>query len=349
MIRKEGDMKLGLGFYGGMVTEENLTFAKQMGATHIVAHLPGEKDFPSTADGIWSYGDLSRLKTFVDSQGLTLEAIENFAPKHWDQVLLDGPGRDAQMENLKATIRNMGKAGIPVMGYNFSLAGVWGRVRGPFARGGAESTGYIEAEAPEQTPIPKGEVWNQKIDADPPPGDIGVVGAEEMWARLTYFLENLVPAAEEAGVRLAAHPDDPPLPVLRGTARLITHPDAYRRLLDIVPSRCNGIEFCQGTVSEMQGGDVYAAIRQYVSEGKICYVHFRNVRGKVPNYREVFLDEGDVDMIETLRIYRECGYDGVLIPDHTPRTACDAPWHAGMAYALGFMRAAMMALEGVCA
>lgn len=336
-------MKLGLGLYE--VTEDNLTFARQMGVTHIVAHLPGEETFPSTREGFWSYEDLRRLRDFVTDHGLTLEAIENFSPRHWDQVLLDGPGRDAQMENLKKTIRHMGRAGIPVMGYYFSLAGVWGRVSGPYARGGAVSTGYIEAEAPEQTPIPHGEVWRQKIDENPPPGDIGTVTHEEMWGRLAYFLENLVPVAEEAGVRLAAHPDDPPLPVLRGTARLITHPDHYRRLLDIAPSRYNGIEFCQGTIAEMPDADVYDAVRRYTSEGKICYVHFRNVRGKAPNYREVFLDEGDVDMIAALRVYKECGYDGVLIPDHTPRVTCAAPWHAGMAYALGYMRAAMTMLS----
>ncbi len=338
-------MKLGLGLYAGQATDDNLRFALQMSVTHIVQHLPGEETLPSSKDGYWSYEDLQRLREHVESHGLILEAIENFRPEHWDQVLLDGPGRDAQMENLKRTIQNMGKAGIPVMGYYFGLAGVWGRTPGPYGRGGATSVGYIEEKAPEQTPIPHGEIWGMKIADDAPPGDIGTVSHEEMWGRLTYFLENLVPVAEEAGVRLAAHPDDPPLPVLRGTARLITHPDKYRRLLNIVPSHYNGIEFCQGTITEMQGSNVYDAIREYASAGKIGYVHFRNVKGKVPNYREVFLDEGDVDMIAALRVYKESGYDGVLIPDHTPGTTCDAPWHAGMAYALGYMRAAMTMLE----
>lgn len=334
-------MKLGLGLYAGMVTEDNLAFARQMSVTHIVAHGPNEAMLPSTRDGSWSYDDLRRLRDSIEEHGLHLEAIENFPPHHWDHILLDGPERDAQMEKLKQTIRNMGKAGIPIMGYYFSLAGVWGRVWGPFARGGAESVGYIEAQAPEQTPIPYVEVWGTKIKDDAPPGTIGTVTHEEMWGRLTYFLEQLVPVAEEAGVRLAAHPDDPPLPVLRGTARLITHPDHYRRLLDIVPSRANGLEFCQGTIAEMPGAEVYGAIRRYASERKICYVHFRNVVGKAPNYREVFLDEGDVDMIAALRIYKECGYDGVIIPDHTPKTSCAAPWHAGMAYALGYIRACL--------
>ena len=337
-------MKLGLGLYDGMVTADNLRFAKQMSATHIVAHLP-QNSLPSTKDGYWSYEDLRGMQEFVASHGLTLEAIENFPPQHWDQILLDGPGRAAQIENIKKTIRNMGKAGIPVMGYYFSLAGVWGRVWGPFARGGAESVGYLEAEAPEQTPIPQGEIWGQKITEHPAAGDIGTVTREAMWERLTYFLENLVPVAEEAGVRLAAHPDDPPLETLRNTGRLITHPDYYQRLLDIVPNYYNGMEFCQGTITEMPDVDVYAAIRRYAATGRIHYVHFRNVRGKAPNYREVFLDEGDVDMVEALRAYRDSGFTGVLIPDHTPHTACAAPWHAGMAFALGYMRAAIKMLE----
>lgn len=338
-------MKLGLGLYDGMVTADNLRFAKQMSATHIVAHLPTEKSLPSTKDGVWSYEELRDFRQFVDDHGMTLEAIENFPPSFWDQILLDGPGRAAQMEKLKQTIRNLGKAGIPIMGYYFSLAGVWGRVWGDFARGGARSVGYIEDQAPEQTPIPHGEIWGIKFDKNAPPGDIGVVNHEEMWARLEYFLTELVPVAEESGVRLAAHPDDPPLPELRGTARLITHPDYYQRLLDIVPSRANCLEFCQGTITEMPNADPMAAIRKYAASGRIGYIHFRNVVGKAPNYREVFIDEGDVDMLDALRIYYEAGYDGVMIPDHTPHTTCDAPWHAGMAFALGYIRSGINMLK----
>jgi mannonate dehydratase len=334
-------MKLGLGLYDGMVTADNLRFAKQVSATHIVAHLPTEKTLPSTKDGVWSYEELRDLAQFVAQHGLKLEAIENFHPAHWDQILLDGPRRAPQMEKIKQTIRNMGKAGIPTMGYYFSLAGVWGRVWGPFARGEAEAVGFIADQAPEETPIPNGEIWGMRFDENAPEGNIGKVTREQMWERLEYFLTELVPVAEESGVRLAAHPDDPPLPELRGTGRLITHPDYYQRLLDIVPSPNNGLEFCQGTITEMPGADVYEAIRTYASTGRICYVHFRNVQGKAPNYREVFLDEGDADMIEALRIYRDSGYEGMFMPDHTPKTACAAPWHAGMAYALGYIRAAM--------
>jgi mannonate dehydratase len=144
---------------------------------------------------------------------------------------------------------------------------------------------------------------------------------------------------------LAAHPDDPPMPTLRGMARHVYQPHIYQKVLDLHPSPSNTCEFCLGTISEMSEGDPYQAIDQYSKAGKIAYVHFRNVKGKVPNYYEVFIDEGDVDMIRILRILKRNQYQGVLIPDHTPAMTCAAPWHAGMAYALGYMKAAMTILK----
>jgi len=348
-------MKLGLGLYDNMLTAENFRFAKQAGANYIVAHIPGllpKAKAPAGCWGItdptlpyWTYEDLCDLRAAANAEGVDIIALENFAPAHWHDVLLDGPRKQEQLENLKVSIRNLGKAGIPVMGYNFSLAGVWGRVRGPFARGGAESVGYLADQAPPQEPIPNGMVWNTVYDKEAPPGHMGPVSEEQLWQRLSDFLTALVPVAEEAGVRLAAHPDDPPLPTLRQTPRLVYTPERYQRLLDIVPSYYNALEFCQGTIAEMDAGDVYEAIDTYSAQGKIAYVHFRNVVGKVPNYTEAFVDDGDVDMIKALRIYHKNGYDGVIIPDHTPRMSCEAGWHAGMAFALGWMRAVITMLE----
>ena len=166
-------------------------------------------------------------------------------------------------------------------------------------------------------------------DPDAPEGTIGEVTSEQLWSRLSDFLEAVVPVAEEAGVRLAAHPDDPPMPTLRSTARLVHQPRLYQKLLDLVPSPSNALEFCQGTIAEMSEGSVYEAIEQYAAQSKIAYVHFRNVRGKVPQYHEVFIDEGDVDMVECLKLYSKHGFDGVMVPDHTPHLTCDAGWHAG--------------------
>ena len=355
-------MKLGLGLYRGMLTPENFRFARQAGATHIVAHWvdyfnsgPRIPQSQSRDQGwgviqnqgkLWSVEELTALREAVETEGLALAAIENLDPSHWHDVLLDGPRKAEQLEDVKTIIRNMGAAGIPVLGYNFSIAGVWGHVVGPWARGGAESVGFSAANGPAQAPIPRGMVWNMTYDPDAPDGDIGEVTTEQLWSRLADFLHAVVPVAEEAGVRLAAHPDDPPLESLRGAARLVNRPELYQRLLDIYPSPNNALEFCQGTIAEMRGEmDVYEAIDRYSRQGNIAYVHFRNVRGKVPEYHEVFVDEGDVDMVEALRIYHRNGYDGVIIPDHTPQMECAASWHAGMAYALGWLRGTLRLIE----
>lgn len=235
-------------------------------------------------------------------------------------------------------IRNVGRAGIPIIGYNFSLAGVCSRVTQPAARGQAPSACM---EKVDETPVPNGMVWNMVYDEKAPAGTLRAISHDELWQRLEAFLEAVLPVAEEEGVKLAAHPDDPPVPVLRQTPRLVYQPDMYQRLIDLYPSPASGLEFCLGSIAEMTEGDVYEATEQYGEQGKIFYVHFRNVQGKVPTYREVFVDEGDIDMVRVLRILRDKNFTGVLIPDHTPQMHCDAPWHAGMAFAMGYMKAAM--------
>ena len=355
-------MRLGLGLYRRMLTPENFRFARQAGASAIVAHwvdyfATGPRIPAAESAGygwgvtqnqarLWTVEELTDLREAVEAEGLELAALENFDPAHWHDVLIDGPRKREQLEGLKQIVRNVGAAGIPVIGYNFSVAGVWGHVVGPFARGGAESVGFSATTGPAETPIPNGQVWNMTYDPDAPPGTVPPTSSEQLWARLAEFLHELVPVAEEAGVRLAAHPDDPPLPSLRGHARLVNKPELYQKLLDLQPSPSNALEFCQGTIAEMHGElDVYGAIERYAGQGSIAYVHFRNVRGKVPEYHEVFVDEGDVDMLRALRLYHRAGYDGVLIPDHTPQMLCAAPWHAGMAYALGWMSAAIRAVR----
>ncbi len=354
-------MKFGLGLYRHMLTRENFRFARQAGATHIVAHLVDYfsqgPTIPST-DGktnwgvsdnrgkLWTYEELRDLRKAVNDEGLELAAIENLDPSHWYDVLLDGPRKREQLEDVKTIVRRMGKAGIPCLGYNFSIAGVWGHVQGPFARGGAETVAFLGKEGPEETPISNGQVWNMTYDPDASPGSLGTVTSEQLWQRLSDFLQAVVPAAEEAGVRLAAHPDDPPMPSLRGAARLVWQPRLFQKLLDIYPSHSNALEFCQGTVTEMTEGDVYETIDRYTKQGSIAYVHFRNVRGKVPHYEEVFLDEGDIDFVRAMKIYKQNAFDGVMIPDHTPQMACAASWHAGMAFALGYMRGIVATLNG---
>jgi len=346
-------IKLGFGFYRHLLNEENFRFARQCGATHAVVHLvdyfgydhsgginqPVGKSSWGQAGGsdeYWTVESLTKLKSDLEDSGLTLAAIENFDPAHWHDILLDGPRKAEQFDKIKQIIRNLGAAGIPVMGYNFSIAGVASRVEGPFARGQALSVGM---EGVDETPIPNGMVWNMIYDPDAPEGTLPSITHEALWHRLTAFLHEIVPVAEQAGVRLAAHPDDPPAAFVRGQPRLVYQQSMYQQLLDIYPSKANALEFCLGSLAEMTEGDLYETTRKHAENGDIAYIHFRNVVGKVPNYREGFIDDGDIDMKRIIDILNEAGFDEVLIPDHTPLMSCESSWHAGMAYAMGYMKA----------
>src|SRR5438093_9569313 len=183
-----------------MLTRENFQFARQAGATHLVIHLvdyfkggahnPRDNQPTGTDQGwglagdpdkLWSLEELLALRKAIEGEGLKLEAIENFDPAHWYDVLLDGPKKKQQLENLKTIIRRLGQAGIPVMGYNFSLAGVCGRVSGPFARGGAISVGM---DGPLDTPMPTGMVWNMVFSPNARKGTLPSITQEELWRRL---------------------------------------------------------------------------------------------------------------------------------------------------------------------
>lgn len=353
-------MKLGFGLYRHQLDEDHFRFARQCGATHLVVHwvdyfrssrgnTKGDQPLGDDSgwglagdpDKLWSLEELLEVKAAAASHGLEIEAIENFDPAHWHDVLIDGPKKAAQLENLRTIIRTVGHAGIPVIGYNFSLAGVSGRIKGPWGRGGAE---VVAMDGPYDKPIPNGMIWNMVYDRNAPAGNLPAITAEELWRRHGDFLDAVIPTAEEAGVTLAAHPDDPPTPTVRSQPRLVNQPRLFQRLIDRNPSRCNALEFCLGTLAEMTEDDIYEAVESYSSQQRIAYIHFRNVRGKAPHYRETFVDDGDIDMLRVLRILRKNGFDGVLIPDHAPQMTCGAPWHAGMAFACGWMRAALQGL-----
>jgi mannonate dehydratase len=355
-------MKLGLGLYRHQLDDDHFRFARQCGATHLVVHLVdyfNQSDRQNPADSqptgglngwgragdpdkLWTAAELIDLQHRVKQHGLTIHAIENFDPAHWYDILLDGPQRASHIANVQQILRNVGQAGIAVMGYNFSIAGVYGRSKGPYARGDAESVG-LEGSM-DHTPMPTGVVWNMRYRDTLGPGVVEPFSHEELWRRLADFLRDVLPVAAEANVRLAAHPDDPPLPTVRGTPRLVYQPAMYDRLLDLQPSRHNALEYCLGTLAEMteSGEDcsgVYGALDRHAARKAIGYIHFRNVRGKVPNYHETFVDEGDLDMRRVVQILRKHDYDGVLIPDHTPTMTCPGGWYAGMANAMGYMKA----------
>lgn len=354
-------MKLGLGLYKGSLNTDNFKFARQAGATHLVVHLvdyfQGKKPSLSRGDEetgwgitrnqdkLWNYEDLMATKKEIEAQGLKWEAIENFDPSHWYDVLLDGPLRVKQIEDLKKIIRTVGRVGIPIIGYNFSIAGVWGWTKAPVGRGEAVSLVFDQDKIDIETPIPEGMVWNMIYDPEIRSGYIKPVSEVELWQRLESFLTEVLPVAEESGVKLALHPDDPPVERLRSSARLVNQPSKYKRLVELATSPANCLEYCMGSVQEMREGNLYESLDYHSKRGDIGYIHFRNVKGKVPHYQEVFVDEGDIDMLRAIKILKKNNYHGVLIPDHTPEMSCDAPWHAGMSYALGYIKGLMHSLE----
>ncbi len=320
-------MRVGLGQFNEL-TDEKLTFIKQMGCDDFLMNtprLPGDKQ--------WEYEDLAAYKARADAADLRLMALENVPTPFYDKIMLGQDGRQEQLQHMINTVRNMGKAGIPILGYYFSLAGVSGHWRAYGSGGGRGDAGL--------------KSFDYDLVKDAPPIVAEPVSVEEMWARMAYFLERVVPVAENAGVKLAAHQDDPPAESLFGTGRLLTNHDAMQRLIDLVPSECNGLEFCQGTVAEMGPEKTIGAVSRFAGQGKIFYVHFRNVSGSVPEFSESFIDDGYVDMARAMRLYRQAGVDVPMIEDHVPHLSDDDEHpHRSRAFAIGYIKALLDSSAG---
>lgn len=309
-------MRLALGQFNEL-TDEKLLLAKQLGVEDIqlnTPRLPGETH--------WDFMDLLRLRTRCEDAGLRLIALENVPVRFYVKAMLGLPGRDEQIAHMATTIRNMGKAGIPILGYHWLPNGVWRTSTTTQIRGGARATSFDMALV-EDAPLTHGRVYT----------------AEEMWDNYTTYIQALLPVAEEAGVKLALHPDDPPVPSLGGVARIFGSFAGFKRAMEIGDSPNHGLDFCHGCWSEM-GTDVLAAIRYFGEREKILYVHFRDVQGTVPCFHECFINEGNMDMFAVMRTLKEVGFTGFLLTDHVPHIVEDTPWgHRSRAYAIGYIQA----------
>ncbi|TAK26112.1 MAG: mannonate dehydratase [Chloroflexota bacterium] len=305
-------------------THEILTFAKQMGCSGVLLNtpsLPGERR--------WEYGDLRRLRQQVEGYGLRLEALENTPNRFYESAMLGLPDRDEAIENYCATIRAVGQAEIPILGFHWMPNSVWRSSRIAPGRGGALCTAFNAAEV-DGDRLTHGRVYPEA----------------EMWANYTYFLTAIVPVAEEAGVHLALHPDDPPVPSLGGVARLARSFDGFKKAMEVVPSPNLGLDFCMGCWSEMRGGaGVLDALEYFGSRGKIFYVHFRDVQGTAENFQECFLGEGNVNVVEAMRTLKKADFTGFFIDDHVPHMVDDTNWgHRGRALATGYIQGLLNAV-----
>ena len=327
-------MRVALGQFNEM-THERLTFAKQLGVSGVQMNTPS---LPMET-GYWQYEDLKRVKDQVDGYGLILEALENVPRTFYDKAMLGLPGRDEQIENYQTTIRNMAKAGIPVLGYNWMPNGVW-RTPNAKGRGGAIVTSYVSSEI-DTYPLIAGLRHVEELEGRS-------VSHDEMWANYKYFVDAVIPVVEEVGMKLALHPDDPPVPELGGIARLFDSSEGYKKAFEIAPSASHGMEFCMGCFSEM-GEDVIEALRYFGNEDRLFYIHFRDVQGCVPNFQECFLGEGNVDVVDAMRVLKEVNFDGFIIDDHVPRMIDDSDWrHRGHAHATGYILALVDAVNKLC-
>jgi mannonate dehydratase len=298
---------------------------RQAGVTAAVVSVPDTPNDPPP----WDFGQLLSLKQRFRDHGLDLQVIESAPYSLIEPIKLGAPNRDERIERFCELIDNMGRVGISVMCHNFMA--VLGPLRTSFTtpgRGGAMVMSYDHSV----------------MQRGPQAGDIT---EEQLWENMAIFLKRVVPVAEKAGVKLAVHPDDPPVSPIRGVGRILTSPDALQRVIDLVPSPNNGITFCQGTISTM-GADVPQEIRRFGRQRAIHFVHFRDIAGMPDNFVETFHEEGRTDMFEAMRAYREVGYTGPVRVDHVPTMAGEENVNPGYEvmgrlYAIGYTKGLMEA------
>ena len=290
-------------------------------------------------DEKWSVDGLARLRQAVESYGLSLAMVPlpmssvTINKNNYPNILLGkSPERDREIDEISTMIRNAGKAGIPAVKYNLTYLGV---VRSGYTpgRGDTRCSTFVF----------------EKAKVDPQVFEMVKADDDTMWERIEYFLKRVVPVAEDAKVRIACHPNDPGMPKggFHGVPSVLSSVEGLKRFIDIAPSPYHGLNFCQGTVSEMLDNpakDIMDAIRYFGSRKKIFNVHFRNIVGHRLNFREAFPDEGDINFLECARVYREVGYDGMLMPDHAPHIEGD---RSGLAFAfeIGYIQAIIQTVK----
>jgi mannonate dehydratase len=319
-------------------TEEILKACAAFGVNNICSSLPSEK-----MDDKWSVDGLSRLRDRVKGHGISLDMVP--LPMSSSEIssaempaiyLAKNPERDRNIDDICQMIRNCARAGIMQVKYNFTMIGI-PRSGTAAGRGPSRYSEFVYANAKQ----------------DPPLTIAGKVDADTYWERITYFLERVVPVATEYKVRMGCHPQDPGVPKgsgWRGVDAVLASVDGLKRFVSIKESPYHGLNFCQGTVSEQlekPGEQIFDVIRFFGTRKKIFSVHFRNIEGGFLNFRETFIDNGSVDMMKAMRVYKEVGYDGMMMPDHVPRIDGISN-EQGFAFAFGYIKAliAAVAAEG---
>jgi mannonate dehydratase len=325
-----------LGCQSAPTNETHLQYLARYGVRNICGYPEiGEGRLYATVD------ELKRMRDGAEKYDITIDCIAPpfLASTHIDQtlhpaiVLANSPERDRDIESLQTLIRNCAGAGIPSIKYNLTILGVLRTGRTP-GRGDAMYS-----------------TWRFKdAHPNPPLTRAGRVDADMFWERITYFLERVIPVAEEYRIRMACHPHDPGVPPegYQGVVRVLGTVDGLKKFITIRESPYHGLNFCQGTVAEMlndPGKEIYDVIRYFGTRKKIFNVHFRNIRGHRDDFQEVYPDEGDVDFVKAIRVYKEVGYPYMLMPDHVPLAANDPGGLQSFAFCYGYIRALIQAVD----
>lgn len=295
---------------------------RQLGVRDVVVEMPTEG---ADGEAPWSEASLQQVVDAYAARGLRVAAIEEDDSPPLNRTRLGIEGRDEEIEVYCSLIENMGKVGIPVLCYNWMAVIGWQRTAlAVEGRGGALVTAF--------------ERDHESMLEDT---EAGRVPSEQLWDALQYFLDRVVPVAERSGVRLAMHPDDPPLSSIRGIDRIMSSVEGFQRLIDMNDSPANSIALCQGNFTLMTD-DLPNTIRHFGHQDRIAFGHFRDVHGDVEKFVETFHDEGKTDMLACMQAWDEIGFRGVLRPDHVPTLAGesnDQPMYARLArlFALGYM------------
>jgi mannonate dehydratase len=297
--------------------------SKQAGVDWAVGGLPFNEPFNGT-DAPWDYLPLLRMKQRYESGGFNLAVIEARPPLN--NAKRGMPGGDEEIATVCTLIENMGRLGIPVWCYEWMTDFNWMRTgTSTISRGGSVVTSFDNA-----------------LMKNAPLTENGPISEEKLWETLETFLKKVLPVAEKWNVKLAMHPDDPPLSPIRGVGRIMRSIENFQRLVDLVPSPMNGITLCQGNFTLMTD-DLPGAIRHFGKQNKIFFVHFRDVRGTPEKFEETWHDEGKTDMLACLQAYKDINFEGVLRPDHVPTVEGDSNDNAGYSsfgrlYAIGYIR-----------
>ena len=295
--------------------------ARQMGMKHAICKCAPELTGLKAPDDIDSLRTIQRR--FADA-GLTLYGLEG-DEFDMSRIKLGLPGRDEDLERYRRMLANMGELGIPLLCYNFMAVIGWFRTDTAVTlRGGALGSAFNATVAARQSLVPEAQR----------------IGHERLWDNYAAFIRAVIPTAESAGVAMGLHPDDPPVPSLRGVGRILTNPAAIDRALALSDSPAHQLTFCQATYAAM-GADPIALARRWA--GRIAFVHFRDIAGTADDFREVFHDEGPTDMAAMVRTYGEIGVSGPVRVDHVPTLAGEDNGHAGYAslgrlFAIGYLK-----------